>query len=246
MTQRILILGATSAIAEATALQLATRPAEFFLVARDSARLNAVAGNLHLRRNVNVHTCVADLSDIGSHTRVCDQAWQTLGQIDTVFIAYGMLPNQVTCEVDSAQTASALMINAVSVMALLQQLAARLDTQGFGVTAVLTSVAGMRGRRSNYVYGSAKGAVSIFLAGLRHRFAGKPVHWVDIRPGFVSSPMTAHLAQGILFASPAGIAPAIVKAIDRRATICYVPWFWRWIMLIICLIPERIFVRTSI
>ena len=120
------------------------------------------------------------------------------------------------------------------------------EKRGEGTLAAISSVAGDRGRQSNYVYGTAKAAVNTYLQGLRNRLYSKGVHVLTIKPGFVDTPMTAHLRQGPLFASADRVARDIVKAIEKKKCIIYTPWFWRWIMLLIRLIPEPVFRRLKL
>ncbi|MDW8371253.1 MAG: SDR family NAD(P)-dependent oxidoreductase, partial [Geminicoccaceae bacterium] len=156
----------------------------------------------------------------------------------------GTLGDQAAIARDPEATRRTLLTNFVSPAVLLTALAARLEAAGKGCLAVITSVAGDRGRASNYVYGAAKGGLSTFLEGLRHRLAGKGVHVLDIRPGPVDTPMTAHLEKGgFLWASPERVAADIDRAIARRRSVLYTPWFWRWIMLVIRLLPEPLFHR---
>ena len=117
---------------------------------------------------------------------------------------------------------------------------------GSGVIAGISSVAGDRGRQSNYVYGTAKAAVSTFAQGLRHRLARTGVSVITIKPGLVDTPMTASFKKGALWASPDAVAARIERAIERRDDIVYTPWFWRWIMLIIKALPEPIFKKTRL
>jgi short-subunit dehydrogenase len=139
-----------------------------------------------------------------------------------------------------------LHTNAVSVAALLTPIAARFEQRRSGAIAVISSVAGDRGRQSNYVYGSAKALVSAFLSGLRQRLYKAQVSVITIKPGFVDSPMTAAFRKGPLWAKPHQVAKGIVHAIDRSRTIVYLPWFWRAIMFIIRAIPEAVFRRLRL
>jgi decaprenylphospho-beta-D-erythro-pentofuranosid-2-ulose 2-reductase len=136
--------------------------------------------------------------------------------------------------------------NGLSVVALLTLVANQLEQQGHGAIAVISSVAGDRGRQSNYVYGSAKAMVSAFLSGLRQRLAKKGVHVITVKPGFVDTPMTAHLPKGPLWAKPEQVAKDIRRAIDKGQRIVYTPGFWRFIMLIIKHIPEFVFVKLKL
>jgi short-subunit dehydrogenase len=157
------------------------------------------------------------------------------------------LSDQAQCEQSVDIMRREFDINALSTLALLTALANRMEARRSGTLAVISSVAGDRGRQSNYVYGAAKAAVSTFLGGLRQRLAKSGVTVLTIKPGFVDTPMTASIAnKGALWAQPDRVAAGIVQAIDRRRNIVYLPWFWRWIMLVIRHIPEPIFTRVKL
>jgi decaprenylphospho-beta-D-erythro-pentofuranosid-2-ulose 2-reductase len=242
----VLIIGATSAIAEATARRYAARGARLFLVARDTARLADIAADLRVRGAVDVGEAMLDVSRFDAHASVLDQAWEQLGSVDVVLIAHGTLPNQGACE-QSVETALAgFTTNGTATIALMTALAPRLEAQGCGVLAVISSVAGDRGRQSNYLYGAAKSAVSTFASGLRQRLAKVGVSVVTIKPGFVDTPMTRDFRKGALWATPDGVARGIVRAADRGSSMVYLPWFWWPIMLIIRHIPEFIFKRIKL
>ncbi len=245
--KKILIIGATSAIAEATARVFAARGDALCLVARNAGHLRAVAADLAVRGAMRTETATLDVADFGAHQAVVDTAERQLGGIDIVLIAHGTLSDQAQCQASVDALRREFDINAVSTMALLTLLANRLEAQGHGTLAVISSVAGDRGRQSNYAYGSAKAAVTAFLGGLRQRLAKANVDVLTIKPGFVDSPMTAGIAnKGALWAKPDAIAAGIVKAIERRRNIVYLPWFWRWIMLVIRHIPEPIFKKLKL
>jgi hypothetical protein len=163
-----------------------------------------------------------------------------------VLIAYGTLGNQKESEASAQVTVQELTNNAVSVAALLTLIAQRFERQRSGTIAVISSVAGDRGRQSNYVYGSAKALVTAFTSGLRQRLQKAGVAVITIKPGFVDTPMTAAFRKGALWASPQTVARGIVRAIDRSASVVYLPGFWRIIMFIIRSIPESIFRRLSL
>lgn len=242
----IAIYGAYSAIAEATARRLATPDATFFLVGRDQARLTAMADDLTVRGAGAVHTATADLVDRDALPGLVDTMFDTLGEVDTVLLAHGTLPDQERCAAAPEDAYSAFEINAVSHIGLLTLIANRLERQRKGTIAAITSVAGDRGRRSNYVYGAAKRTVSTFLEGLRHRLAPSGVAVVDIRPGFVDTPMTRDVDKGALWASPDTVALGIVKAIRKRKAVAYVPAFWQGIMAIIRALPYFVFNKINI
>lgn len=244
--RKILIIGATSAIAEATARILATRGDALYLVARNQARLAAIAADLSVRGSPRVSSEVLDANDVAGHEAMLARAEAFLGGYDTVLVAHGTLSDQKACETSVELTLQEINTNGVSVIALLTRVANRLGQQRAGTIAVISSVAGDRGRGSNYVYGSAKALVTAFLSGLRQRLAKVGVSVVTIKPGFVDTPMTAALPKGPLWARPAAVAQGIVKAIDRRSNTVYLPGFWWPIMFVIRAIPERVFLRLSL
>ena len=244
--QKILIIGATSAIAEATAKRYATQEANFYLLARNQARLEALASDLKIRGATAVDYKIFDANDYVSHAAILEQAIKQLGNIDIVLIAHGTLSDQKKCEKSFDLTLQELNTNAISVISLLTYLANYMEEQGKGTIAVIGSVAGDRGRQSNYIYGTAKGAISIFLQGLRNRLAKSKVNVLTIKPGFVDTPMTASFKKGLLWAKPEDIAKGIELAIKKQKNIVYLPNWWMGIMLVICAIPERIFKKLTL
>ncbi len=244
--RRILITGATSAIAQEAARHFAADGDAFLLVGRNSDKLAAVADDLRARGAKQVATAAVDLLDLARCSRLVDEAVEQLGGLDTLLVAQGTLPDQVACEADPVQTLREFSLNAMGPITLILKAAAYFETQRSGCLAVITSVAGVRGRRTNYVYGSAKAAVSTFLEGLRGRMADADVSVVDIRPGFVDTPMTAHLPKKALFVTAASVGERIYRAMVAGDGVVYTPWFWRWIALVIQLIPRSIFVKLSI
>ena len=244
--ERVAIFGATSAIAQATARLLAKRGARLHLVARDAAKLEAVRADLAVRGAGAVTTALADLDDPSRHAALVDAAIEALGGLDAALIAQGILPDQAEAARDPESARRSLHTNFVAPALLIGVLAERLEARGAGTLVAISSVAGDRGRASNYIYGSAKAALSTYLDGLRGRLHAKGVRVVTIKPGFVDTPMTAHFRKGALWASPARVAEGIVRAMERGTAVAYVPWFWRPIMLVIRLIPEAIFVRLKL
>ncbi|MCP1336381.1 SDR family oxidoreductase [Futiania mangrovi] len=243
----ILIVGATSAIAEAYARIHAERGDRLFVAGRDEDKLARVAADLAARGAAGVDTAAFDAGDPASLAALVEGAVAALGHIDVALIAHGSLPDQQACEASADAARAELETNALSVIDLLTRLAPVFEAQAMGAIAVIGSVAGDRGRKSNYVYGAAKGAVAIFLQGLRHRMASKGVRVVTIKPGFVDTPMTAAFEnKGALWASPTTIAAGIDRAVAKGKAEAYLPWFWWPIMAIIRNVPERIFVRTNL
>jgi decaprenylphospho-beta-D-erythro-pentofuranosid-2-ulose 2-reductase len=244
--RKVLIVGATSAIAEAVARIFAERGDALFLVGRNAAALADIAADLRVRGAKEVGSETLDANDLDAHEPMLDRAEQHLGGMDTVLIAYGTLSDQKACELSAALTVQEIGNNAVSVAALLTHIAARFEQRRAGSIAVISSVAGDRGRQSNYVYGSAKALVTAFLSGLRQRLYKSGVAVITIEPGFVDTPMTAAFRKGLLWAKPQQVAAGIVRAIERSSTVVYLPAFWRPIMFMIRAVPESLFQRLKL
>ena len=243
---KILIIGATSAIAEAVARRFGQRGDFLFLVARNPERLQGVVDDLKLRGCPHVAGWSMDANDFGAHAGMLERAEAELGGLDTVLIAHGTLPDQAACAASVELTLDEIRTNALSVIGLATLAANRFERQGKGTLAVISSVAGDRGRQSTYVYGSAKAMVSTFCSGLRQRLARSGVAVVTIKPGFVDTPMTRDFQKGLLWVSADTVAKGIVKAIDRKKTVVFLPGFWRGIMWVIRSIPESLFKRLSL
>ena len=247
MVKNILIIGATSAIAEAVAREYATQGHKLYLIARNEPRLMTIAADLRIRGAADVVVATMNVSDFSTHNSVIEKAYVALSTIDIVLIAYGSLPDQKALEKSAENTVESCNTNALSVISFLTILANRFEEQSCGTIAVITSVAGDRGRQSNYVYGASKAMVSVFLQGLRNRLYHSQVNVIDIKPGFVDTPMTAHIKKGgPLWAHPEAVAKDIVKAIENKKDILYTPFFWRYIMLIIKNVPEVVFKRGKL
>ncbi|MFM1848844.1 MAG: hypothetical protein RL417_2318 [Pseudomonadota bacterium] len=243
----IVIFGATSAIALGAARRWAERGDRFCLVGRDGEKLKTVADDLRVRGAAGCFEVVGDAADRRTHEEILARCFhESPDGIDIALVAYGVLPDQASAGSDPDIAVKALEVNFVSVAALLTRMAGSFEKAGRGTIAVITSVAGDRGRQSNYVYGAAKGGLGIFLGGLRNRLAPRGVNVVTIKPGFVDTPMTSHIKKGPLFASPDRVGEGIVRAIDRGASEVYLPWFWWVIMRIIRTIPEGIFKRLKL
>ena len=243
---KILILGATSAIAQETAKCFARDGAELFLVGRSAEKLEAVQNDLKVRGAKRAETFGLDLSDLDRHQEMIQAAIETLDGLDMALVAHGTLGDQRLSQESVAKTLEEFTTNCTSVISLLTLLANYFEPHRRGCIAVISSVAGDRGRRSNYVYGASKGALTIFLQGLRSRLAKSGVAVVTIKPGFVDTPMTASLKKGLLFASPHRVGEGIYNAMKKGKEVVYLPWFWRYIMLIVRSIPEPVFKKISI
>ncbi len=244
--RKLFIFGATSSIAEATARLFAADGGSLFLVARDPDKLKVLAEDLRIRGAAQVMSATADALDFDRHQTLVDDAFKALNGLDTVLIAHGTLPDQNCCEQSFDQVRREFEINAMGVLSLLTHTANRFEGQGFGTLCVISSVAGDRGRQSNYVYGAAKGAVSIFLQGLRNRLHSRGVQVLTVKPGFVDTPMTASFPKSRLWALPAQVARGIHTAVTENKDIVYLPWFWSPIMRVIRWIPETLFKRLRL
>ncbi len=240
------IVGAQSAIAVATARLWAARGDRLYLLGRNPERLQKMADDLRVRGAGYVATAVFEATDHASHAGLVNAAFSDLGTVDTVLLAYGSLPDQRACEQTVAMATRQIDINGLSTVSLLGFFANRLEAQGAGCIAVITSVAGERGRQSNYVYGAAKSMVSTFLQGLRNRLFAAGVRVLDIRPGFVDTPMTSDFTKGPLWAQPESVAGIIVKSVEGGRGLIYAPFYWRYIMWVIRLIPEPLFKRLQL
>lgn len=243
---KIGIIGATSAIAHETAKCFAKDGAELFLVARSEQKLTDVANDLKVRGAKRIDTYALDLADLSRHQELLDAALSTLGTIDMLLIAHGTLGDQQLCEQSVEETLKELNTNFLSVVSLLTLSANYFEQQKSGVITVISSVAGDRGRQSNYVYGTAKAAVTTFLQGLRNRLAKSNVAVVTIKPGTVDTPMTASLKKGLLFASAKTVGEGVYRAMMQRKDVVYLPRYWAVIMFVVRSIPERVFKRLSL
>lgn len=242
-----IIVGATSAIAESVCRLWASRGYKLFLVARNPDKLSSLRADYQVRGADAVDSFVMDVNEFSKHQDCWDKAQESMGTIDGIFIAHGTLPDQKACEASFETTQQEINTNGLSVISLCTIAANDFEKRRQGDIAVISSVAGDRGRQSNYVYGAAKGMVSIFLDGLRNRLFKSGVHVTTIKPGFVDTPMTAGFDKGgPLWASADQIAEGITKAIDKKRNVAYLPWFWWGIMNIIRNIPEFLFKRLSL
>ena len=244
--RKVLIIGATSAIAQATARLFAADGDKLVLVARNEERLAHVADDLVVRGAAKVAIQTLDVVNFDRYQEVIDNAIDQIGSLDTVLIAHGTLSDQKVCELDVSQLRHEMEINFFSVISLLTLLGNLFAEQGGGTLAVITSVAGDRGRQSNYVYGTAKAAIIVFLQGLRNRLHGSGVRVITIKPGFVDTPMTQQFKKGPLWATPTAVATGIHKAIVRGRDVVYLPSFWRAVMFLIRSSPESLFKRLRL
>lgn len=242
--QHILVLGATSAIAARVIATWAARGERLHLVGRDAGKLAAVAAACPSRGGVT--TACADLAELTAAPALVSAAIAALdGRVDLVFVAHGDLGDQLASERDFVEAERILRVNLLSVVAWLVPLANLLERQRAGAIAVITSVAGERGRPRNYSYGAAKGALNLYLQGLRSRLVRAGVTVTTLKLGPVDTPMTAQHRKTAVFSRPEQVARLIVRAIDRGAGEVFVPGYWRLIMAIVRNTPEALFQRLG-
>lgn len=244
--RKILVLGATSGIAEATCRIWASQGARLFLVARNAEKLAAVAADLRTRGASYVDTAVADLDNTEQHPTLLAHAVNSLTGLDVAYLTHGILGDQAKAEQDFNTAAQIIYTNFMAPVSLLTWLANFCVQRHAGTLAVISSVAGDRGRKSNYLYGSSKAGLSAFLGGLRNRVDREGVTVLAIKPGPVKTAMTSSMKGSEKFADADAVAKSIVKAIDKRQDTLYVPFQWQPIMFIIRNIPERIFKKLNL
>ncbi len=244
MHQKILFVGATSAISQECAREYARRGATMCLAGRSLSRLETVRQDLLSIGAQQVECCLFE-AETEIALDFIERAATSIGGLDAILVAHGSLPDQTECNADVELSLHEFHINATSVIAVCLMAAHYFEQNprrsGSSCIAVISSVAGERGRQSNYIYGASKGAVSIFLQGLRNRLHPKGIHVLCVKPGFVDTPMTAHLPKNALFASARRVGKRIYKAMEAGSDVVYVPGYWRYVMGIIRLIPESVF-----
>ena len=244
--KRIAILGAASAIAEAAARLWAAQGARFVLVGRNGDRLQAVAADLRARGAASVEPVVADCALVDA-VATLDCIAYSLGGLDVLLLAYGALGEQSELERDPRAAADLLQTNFVSAAGWCLAAANRFERQRSGALIVIGSVAGDRGRRSNFVYGASKAGLGVLVQGLAHRLSSSGARAVLIKPGFVDTPMTAGVARkGPLWARPVAVARMIVSSADRGGPVVYAPAYWRGIMIAVRGTPSAVFHKTRL
>lgn len=243
---RIIVLGALSDIAEATCRLYAAEGAKLVLAGRDRKRLESVAADLRVRGAAQVEVASGDLAKIDPEKSLADWGAK-LGGVDIILLAYGALGDQRDVERDLGAAATLIDVNFKSAALWCLAAANELEAQRHGALVVIGSVAGDRGRQSNYLYGATKAGLGILVQGIAHRLAPSGARAVLIKPGFVDTAMTAHIEKkGALWSSPEKVAALIRKAAASGRPIAYVPGYWRLIMTVIKSVPAQIFHRTKL
>jgi decaprenylphospho-beta-D-erythro-pentofuranosid-2-ulose 2-reductase len=244
--RRVAIFGATSAIAQAVARVYARGGAHFALVARHPERLRVVAADLAVRGGTVALETTAELTELSRHAALVEAAVEALGGIDVALVAHGVLPDQEECRSNAQAAVDSWNVNFVSAASLMEALATRMAPGTRGVLAVLSSVAGERGRAKNYVYGAAKAALTTYASGLGQRLHGSGLAVVTVKPGPVETPMTAGRGfEKRVLADVDAVGAQIHRALERRKRVVYVPGRWRWVFAVIRLLPVRLFERLG-
>jgi len=240
----VLIVGAKSDIAKALAHEYARQGFDLYLAARYSARLESEALDLRIRYGVKIAIFELDITAYEAHASFYeDLEPKPVG----VIMVVGYLGNQAKAESDFSETMRIIETNYSGCISLLNIIANDLEQRKTGFIVGISSVAGDRGRKSNYLYGSAKGAFTIYLSGLRNRLSKPGVHVLTVKPGFVETRMTKGMnLPGRLTSTPAEVAHDIFAAQQKRKDVLYTKWFWRFIMLIIRHLPESIFKKMNL
>lgn len=246
MSEGVLVIGATSAIARATAAAFAARGYALYLASRDADELQRIACDLHMRHGVPVHHGVFDAEALDTHERFFQQMLAAMPEFSGVVLAAGFLGDQRDARDFHKAGKKVIAVNFTGAASILSLCADHLEAAKRGFIIGISSVAGDRGRQSNYVYGAAKGALTLYLQGLRNRLCASGVRVITVKPGFVDTAMTYGLPGLFLVAAPKDVGAKIAGALDKSADVIYLPWFWRYIMLIIKHIPEPIFKRMKL
>ncbi len=245
--RRIIVFGATSGIAEHCMRLWLHETAELLLVGRNEVKLQSLASDLKVRSPASlITTACIDFLDPQAFVDVVEGFAAGEG-IDLALIAHGSLPDQEICQKDLDALATAHQLNCLSPILCAEALAAAMERARRGCLAIIGSVAGDRGRRSNYAYGSAKGALERYAQGLQHRFAGSDIKVCLIKPGPTATAMTDHLGGGGLPLAPVeDVATVIVAGVEKRKAVIYAPRRWALIMLVIRHLPRFVFNRLDI
>lgn len=235
----IVVLGATSAIARALADEFAREGHSVVLAARDLEESETIAADIRVRFEVPATPILLEAERLDDHDAFLARCLAAAGdRIHGVVLCYGFMDEQAKAQTDFETARRTLDVNLTSAVSLLERFAAHFEAQGSGFIAAISSVAGDRGRQSNYIYGASKAGLTAYLQGLRNRLYHRGIHVTTVKPGFVDTKMTFGLPGLFLVASPQRAAKAMHAAIVKKRNVAYVPWFWRYIMLIVCHVPE--------
>lgn len=248
MSENVLLVGATSAIARALSRRLAARGCNLLLAGRNTEELESLASDLRIRERQQILVESLDALDLDSHAAFVERSMEAFHEpLQGAILCQGVLYPQSQAGTNWRMSAEMLQVNLTASISILNLLAERFAVLGRGYLAGISSVAGERGRGSNYVYGASKAGLTAYLDGLRNHLYASGVHVLTIKPGPVDTPMLQASGQqpSRLTASPERVARDIERALRRRKNCIYSPWFWRWIMAVIRRIPEPLFKRMK-
>ena len=241
----IVIVGASSAIARAIALEVG-KDDRLLLLGRDVEDIGDNAADVFIQRGAKTDHLTFDIADRSQHQTVFDQAVAILDHIDCIFFCHGVMFDQEEAEKDPDACAKTLDVNYTATVLFANLFVAHMREREEGLLCFISSVAGDRGRQSNYIYGSSKAALDVYVRGLQHQLAPTNVHALLVKPGFVDTAMTWGLPGMFLVASPERVARDIWRALRKRRYTLYTPWFWRFIMLIIRSVPRFVFHKSKL
>ena len=242
---KILILGANSDIGTAIAARFAEREhADLCLASRNTDRLNDVAADMKIRYRVNTEVFYFDALDYASH----ESFYRSLEtKPDGVIVAFGYMGSQNTAQSDFQESRHIFETNLLGTVSILEIIAGDFSLRKTGFIIAISSVAGLRGRKSNYIYGASKGGLLVYMEGLRHRLSGLNINVITVLPGFVRTKMTAAMTlPQLLLVNPDKVATDVYRAFKKEKSVVYTPWIWRWIMTVIRLMPRCVFHRTDL
>ncbi len=244
----VVVIGVTSAIARALAGEFAKHGHDLIVASRDIEETNAIATDLSVRHNVKVISKYFEAEIFGTHATFVDECVRDANaSLDGVVIGFGFMDEQPVAEAKFEVARRTIDVNVTATLSVCEKFATHFETNRRGFIVGVSSVAGDRGRQTNYIYGASKAAMSTYLQGLRNRLFKSNVHVLTVKPGFVDTKMTWGLPlPGPLVATPEAAARAIYNALEAKKNTAYVPWFWRYIMLIICAIPEWQFKKMKL
>lgn len=242
---KVLILGGTSPIARLLAIRFASIGAHLYIASRDETEGGRIANDIRIRSGVPALAGKFDATDFASHAEMIELATKELGGLDGVVLCFGTLGDEDKAQVEASEALTTIHQNFTGAVSILTIAAQKLEAQGSGFIVVIGSVAGDRGRKRNYVYGSAKGALHLFMQGLRARLSKTKVHVMTVILGTVDTRMTWGREGTLFTVPPERAADLIFAAWRKKRDVVYVPSFWRPIMAVVRAIPERIFKHAS-
>lgn len=249
MKGNVALLGAGSAIGRALSRRLARDGCGVLVAGRDLPEMERTASDLAIRFGVRAAALKFDALEFGAHEAFVEACFAAFSEgLDGVVLCHGVMPDQKEAEKDPELARTMIGTNFMSAVSLLERFARRFEEKKAGFLCGVSSVAGDRGRQSNYLYGSTKAALTAYLSGLRNRLHASGVNVLTVKPGFVDTAMTWGLVKpgSPIVASPEKVADDIVRALEERCPVLYTPWFWRWILLAVRALPERLFIRMKL